>query len=87
MPGESRMDWTYELACSGIANGARDVETWLDAATKAWRDLPGLSAEQARLKVALHRATVTDKTGELFLAVDAAGWKKVADSKPGLASR
>ena len=38
------MDWTYELACTGTANGARDVETWLDAATLAWRDLPGLAA-------------------------------------------
>jgi hypothetical protein len=44
--------------------------------------LPGMTAEKTKVKVAVHRATVTEKTGELILAVDAEGWKKVAEPKP-----
>jgi hypothetical protein len=48
------------------------------------KDLPGINPGKAKLKVALHRATVTEKTGELFLAVDADGWKKLAEPKPNV---
>jgi len=51
------------------------------------RELPGLNPEKAKLKFALHRATVTNKTGELFLAVDAEGWKRLAASKQNLVAR
>jgi len=48
------------------------------------KDLPGFTPNTAKVKVAVHRATVTKKTGELFLAVDAEGWKKLAEPKPNV---
>jgi hypothetical protein len=51
------------------------------------KDLPGIKPDKTRVKVSIHRATVTEKTGELFLAVDADGWKKRTEPKPGLAAR
>jgi hypothetical protein len=51
------------------------------------KDMPGINPDKARVKVAVHRATVTEKTGELFVAVDADGWKKRTEPKPGLAAR
>jgi len=51
------------------------------------KDLPGINPDKARIKVAVHRATVKEKTGELFLAVDADGWKKLTEPKPGLAAK
>jgi uncharacterized protein (TIGR02118 family) len=41
---EYRMDWAYELVCTGAANSADDVPAWSDAAGRAWSALPGLSA-------------------------------------------
>ena len=39
------MDWTYELACTGTANRARDVDTWLEpAAQRLARACPALAA-------------------------------------------
>jgi len=51
------------------------------------KELPGLTPEKAKLKVAVHRATMTDKTGELFLAIDAEGWKKLTEPKPSVAAK
>ena len=65
------MDWTYELACAGTANGARDVETWLDAATRAWRELPGLSALDLYRPIAdgAHDPFNNDGPGPVFIAM------------------
>jgi uncharacterized protein (TIGR02118 family) len=65
------MDWTYELACSGTANGARDVDTWLDAATQAWCDLPGLSALDLYRPIAdgAHDPFNDDGPGPVFMAM------------------
>jgi uncharacterized protein (TIGR02118 family) len=65
------MDWTYELACTGTANGARDVETWLDAAIQAWRDLPGLAALDLYRPIedAAHDPFNNDGPGPLFIAM------------------
>ena len=51
------------------------------------KDLPGISANKNKIKVAVHRATVADKTGELFLGVDAGSWKKLTEPKPDVAAR
>jgi len=48
------------------------------------KDLPGITPDKTKVKVALHRTTVTQKTGELFLAVDADGWKKLVEPKPNV---
>ena len=37
---------------------------------------PRLTGRTEKLKASVYRGTVTDKTGELFVAVDAEGWKK-----------
>ncbi len=50
-------------------------------------DLPGPNPPQGSLKVTVHRATLTDKTGELFLAVDANGWRQVIEPKPDTAPK
>jgi hypothetical protein len=39
------------------------------------------------MKVSVHRATLTEKTGELFLAVEAEGWKKLAAPQPAVAAK
>jgi hypothetical protein len=51
------------------------------------KDLPGLRPEKAKFKVTLHRATVDQRTGELFLALDANGWKKLTEPKPSVAAK
>jgi hypothetical protein len=51
------------------------------------QDLPGTRPDTGRVKVAVYRATVTEKTGELFLAVEAGGWRKLVESKSGLAAK
>jgi hypothetical protein len=48
------------------------------------KNLPGINPDKTKVKVALHRATVTEKTGELFLAVDADGWKRLGEPKPNV---
>src|SRR5258708_673694 len=40
---EYRMDWVYELVCTGAASSADDERVWSDAAARAWSGLPGLS--------------------------------------------
>ena len=50
-------------------------------------DLPGVNPASARMKVSVHRATLTEKTGELFLAVEAEGWKKLAAPQPAVAAK
>jgi len=47
--------------------------------------IPGITPEKAKVKVAVYRATVTDKTGELFLAIDAQGWNKLTERKAKVA--
>ncbi len=53
------------------------------------KDFPrfGPDKDNARLKVSVYRGTVTDKTGELFLAVNADGWKKLTGLKPDVAAK
>lgn len=53
------------------------------------RELPNPLARQgkAKSKVVIHRGTVADKTGELFVAVDADGWKRLTAPKDAVAAR
>jgi uncharacterized protein (TIGR02118 family) len=37
-------DWVFELACTGVANREGEARAWSEAATGAWKALPGLAA-------------------------------------------
>jgi hypothetical protein len=50
------------------------------------QDMSGARPEKGRTRMTVHRATVAEKTGELFLAIDATGWKKLNENKAGVAS-
>ncbi len=43
-------------------------------------DLPTREPKQ-KSRLAIHRATVNEKTGELFIAIDSSAWSKVTDEK------
>jgi hypothetical protein len=47
---------------------------------RAWpEDMPRVQGPQAKMKVAVFRGTVAEKTGELFVGLDAESWKKAVE--------
>jgi hypothetical protein len=44
-------------------------------------DMPGRTADKTKTRCDIYRTTLTEKTGELFVALDAAAWGKAFDKK------
>jgi uncharacterized protein (TIGR02118 family) len=68
---EYRMDWVYELVCTGAASSADEERVWLDAAARAWSGLPGLSTLDLYRPIAAgaHDPFNNDGPGPRFIAM------------------
>lgn len=64
-------DWVFELACTGAANRAGEAHAWSEAATGAWKALPGLAALDIYRPIegSAHDPFNDDGPGPLFIAM------------------
>jgi hypothetical protein len=68
---ECRVDWVFEIVCTGAASRAAEARAWFEAAAPAWKTLPGLATLDLYTPIAggAHDPFNDDGAGPLFIAI------------------